>query len=728
MVAYEANSTRPLSPRVPAVARALRESRAHMLIPVFRHLAILLCTLLYTTDARASIDIVLDIMPEMALAEGGSEAERCDDAADTCPAPTAVFFSATGTTCTASECTDPWRELVYHWDFGDSGAGNWATDGKPKNEDYGPIATHVYETNGTFTVTLTVTDPTGAVNSTTDTVYIEDPDTTWPATVTTCASNSSAGDIDFSFCPFVCSGDARCVCPNSIDSECDIANGGEELAEVVDDSIAAGEKRILLKGGETWTRTIAGAVGRIDGLGAGPILLASAGGSANPVNYEIDVSGNCDRGQNLFLINGQSGGDNLRIADINIDFIRVDTLGGAAAGSILICAHQNCPNNLLFLRVASNDACQVIEILDDKTNTTAPYGGSGENTGSHMFMVGDDTLWDANAEPSCGLLTGPCTNSMFMQVRYMAIQGLEFGVANGGVETRYTRNRIPTANPSGTTATVGYQVWNHNKFGDSAVTNLAIRGHLGGVGEKYYIADNIFDGQAGWNSGFNFANTYSGAGSGPGLQDIIFERNIVNSLGVDEATSRRLTVRNNLFGPNATFKLNCGRGGEGKDGWSDDFQFVHNSYYGTNRAHAFDPSSCASEPLYDPDIVCRNNVLWDTASSTTKVCSALDLDWKADASAYDDNAGRNASETVTINACPFKGTDKACSGFDYLNSDHWEVNGPDGALLQGSGTSSLRTLTDFANRVRQGTDIGAMETGGSPLPLLAAPLPPVLLE
>ena len=81
---------------------------------------------------------------------------------------------------------------------------------------------------------------------------------------------------------------------------------------------------------------------------------------------------------------------------------------------------------------------------------------------------------------------------------------------------------------------------------------------------------------------------------------------------------------------------------------------------------------------------------------------------------------------MTINACPFKGTDNTCSGFDYLNSDHWEVNGTDGALLQGSGTSSLRTLTDFANRVRQGADIGAMETGGSPLP--AALLPPILLE
>lgn len=671
-----------------------------------------LLILLLPTGAEAVITLSLEIMPELALADGGSEAERCDDAADTCPTPQAVFFSATGTTCT-SECTDPYRELVYHWDFGDTGAGNWATDGRSKNEDFGPIATHVYETHvgSPFTVTLTVTDPTGAQSSATDLVYIDDPDVHWSATVTTCASSSSDADIDFTFCPFLCSGDARCVCPNSTDAECDIGNGGEELAEVVNDSITAGETRILLNGGETWTRTITGSLGRIDSLGAGPILLASAGGSANPVTYDIDVTGGCESSQSVFLFQFGSGGDNWRVADINIDFIRVDTLGISAGGVIMVCAHANCANNVLLLRVGSNDACQIIEVLDDNTNTTVPFGGGGEDAGSHIFLIGDNTLWDMNAEDPCGQLGAGCTNATLLQVRYMAIQGLEMGVANGGAETRYTRNRIPTVNPDTATGIVGYQVWNHNKFGDSAVTSLAFRGHLGGLGEKYYVADNIFDGQASWNNGFNLANTFTGAGSGPGLEDFIMERNIINSLGVDEAVTRRLTVRNNLFGPNATFDLNCSRGGMGQDGWSDDFLFAHNSYYGTNRADAFDPGSCAAEPLYDPDIVCRNNALWDTAVTTTVVCANLDTDWRVNPTDWDDNAGPNAVETATLTACPYDGADGVCGSFNFAAPEHWLANDDagGGALLIDAGFTGLNIIEDYDHVIRTTPDIGAFE-------------------
>ena len=92
----------------------------------------------------------------------------CDIAGDDCPAPQALFFDATATSCSAGECgsaesaTNAFRSLNFTWDFGDSGNGNWAMgaaaleDGHDKNIEYGPIAFHVWESSGTYTVTLTV--------------------------------------------------------------------------------------------------------------------------------------------------------------------------------------------------------------------------------------------------------------------------------------------------------------------------------------------------------------------------------------------------------------------------------------------------------------------------------------------------------------------------------------------------------------------------------------------
>lgn len=76
-------------------------------------------------------------------------------------APLSVFFDATGTTDSITK--RPFHDLQYTWSFGDSAKGaTWAYGANPgknsRNDSSGPVAAHVFETPGIYTVTTTVTD------------------------------------------------------------------------------------------------------------------------------------------------------------------------------------------------------------------------------------------------------------------------------------------------------------------------------------------------------------------------------------------------------------------------------------------------------------------------------------------------------------------------------------------------------------------------------------------
>lgn len=111
------------------------------------------------------------------------------------PAPLAVFFDATATTDTA---VDPFRQLGYRFVFGDSSAGNWSTTGLSKNQQIGgPIAAHVFEQPGTYTVEVTAKDANGATSVANVTINVQSPDSAFSGTSTVCISRTS----DFAGCP-----------------------------------------------------------------------------------------------------------------------------------------------------------------------------------------------------------------------------------------------------------------------------------------------------------------------------------------------------------------------------------------------------------------------------------------------------------------------------------------------------------------------------------------------
>ena len=80
-------------------------------------------------------------------------------------APFSVFFDATGTIAAATK--QPFHDLEYRWDFGDekgslvSGT-TWRTGSRDndssRNKATGPVAAHVFEVAGSYTVALTAAD------------------------------------------------------------------------------------------------------------------------------------------------------------------------------------------------------------------------------------------------------------------------------------------------------------------------------------------------------------------------------------------------------------------------------------------------------------------------------------------------------------------------------------------------------------------------------------------
>lgn len=186
-------------------------------------------------------------------------------------APLYVNFDATGTT--DADTSNPFHDLDYEWSFGDTNAGLWgngADTSLSKNFAKGPVAAHVFETAGTYTVFLKVSDGTTPVRNTSTTITVTAADITFSAT-TACISTG----IDFTGCPLIpgtyadsatCIIAGPCVTSSDVDATCTT-------------QLAAGKRRLLWRRGDTGflfsTFCFIGVTG--------PGILGSFGSGAKPI-------------------------------------------------------------------------------------------------------------------------------------------------------------------------------------------------------------------------------------------------------------------------------------------------------------------------------------------------------------------------------------------------------------------------------------------------------------
>lgn len=281
-----------------------------------------------------------------------------------CPAPCGIVFDATGTVNSGG--FHEFGEVRYDWDFGETGLGNWTYYGSSKNvEKDVPIAAHTFETPGTFTVTLTATDPNGATASTTQDVTIADPDSTFSGTNTVCVSSSGT----FTGCP---SGATQTT---SSDADANIQTGAT--------------KRTLFNRGETFTFDT---VKNFNS--AGPTQVGAYGSGAAPIwNIPNTYASTSILRFNLATTSG------LTVYDIDVDN---DDSGTRFLGTTGSYEHYS---DLTLLRVTRNAGSSVnsdLAVLDI---------GGGSADSPHGIVL-QENVW-AECSADC----------IFMKGRMMAFLG-----------------------------------------------------------------------------------------------------------------------------------------------------------------------------------------------------------------------------------------------------------------------------------------------------------------
>ena len=173
---------------------------------------------------------------------------------------------------TANGSGDPDPALFhYSWNFGDS-AVNWDTTGKSKNVHTGYITAHVYETAGTYTVTLTITKDDGTVVQFDQSIVVTDADTIYSGATFYCAR---AGDT-----PAGNNSNEGTEAAPWLTAQKAISTAGVFSA--------AGPRRVLFKRGtEGATDYVVTANASISGL-AGPYHIGAYGSGDDPVIHPAD--------------------------------------------------------------------------------------------------------------------------------------------------------------------------------------------------------------------------------------------------------------------------------------------------------------------------------------------------------------------------------------------------------------------------------------------------------
>lgn len=430
-------------------------------------------------------------------------------------APLSVFFDAEGTTRANSAYA--FHDIHYYWDFGDRQSGIWSVTGRSKNRSFGPVASHVFETPGTYTVTLSVVGPQDSfdvgVGETVD-IVVDDPDQVFSGDRTVCFSSNS----NFEGCP---SGATTVTTENLSELQSHIASG----------------RRLLLRRNDSWSISNGFT---INVPGPGTIGTFSEGNAPRiTINSQDSV----------FILSGQEPNcEDWRIMDLDIRGTNDQARGVDLEGTA---------NNVLALRLNIKDVSYGF-IADSSTlNYHNANGYPGHDYHDGFAIV------DCRVSHMVG---GSGGNGALISGRRMTVMGNHFDDS-----TSAEHNLRVTY--------LAKAVLSNNEMSRPAPTKLTFKLHAPGfndpgIGQGLYseqvvLSDNIMRGadeNNGWLVTVGPQNNDQST-CDERLRDFLIERNWF-IFGAETVTglviyARRITVRNNVFNTTRSESGTCIALGQG---------------------------------------------------------------------------------------------------------------------------------------------------------------------
>ncbi len=436
-------------------------------------------------------------------------------------APLSVFFDAAATTATAT--TRPFHELEYRWNFGDP-AGSpvsgmyWSMGSRPgvssRNVALGPEASHVFETPGTYTVNLTITDGTNSVSNSCALIVVEDPDTVFAGTNTICVAATSTP----------VAGAGGCPAGATVVQQSNFATAINTYAKT--------RRRVLFRRGDTFTATASGAVSE-----TGPGIIGAYGTGALPI-AKIVAGGSFP----IFLMSGPStpGIGDWRVMDFDID-------GSSVVDQMVTGLGSNGGfNQLLALRLNIHDIYRGVGAGLDLLNYWNSHGSPGHTIFDQWAVV------DSNITglPGCNAVSFLCDWRIYLGGKRSTIQGNYLDNQNDGgshvLRSEYTYKGVFSNNTLTRTGISQHAIKLHSTtWGVAGVSDPA---GTGVYSEMVVIADNkIIGGNNPWTVSFGPQDELYNER----VRNIIFERNWITSgsgsqIGVENGASES-TFRNNIF-------------------------------------------------------------------------------------------------------------------------------------------------------------------------------------
>jgi len=508
--------------------------------------------------------------------------------------PLSVFFDASATTATAT--TRPFHDLEYQWNFGDAGSGTWGQGTRPgvnsRNTATGPVAAHVYESPGLYTVTLTVKDGTNTVVENCVVITVGNPDVVFAAT-TTCVAVAAPPVAGAGGCP------AGATVVQSSDFDGTIST-----------QLTAGKRRILFNRGETYFVNAAAARIAVPGPG----LIGAYGAGAKPI---IQSTGPGGPGTRIAMssFSAPSTAD-WRIMDLDLD--------GQSSPTHVGLSGNGSASQITLLRLDAHDLKfgiifdpSVLNIFNTPTFTSPMWdqlaivdskieriiGGSGGNGVFHgsarfsfMGNLIDDTTAAEHGIRSQYMFKGVISNNTISNIAVgkanITLRGQPFAGTTTLPAGSYSEHIVVSDNlllggvsvgiagtgpqSPGADERVRNQIWERNYFVAGPATTL----FMSVEGSEITFRNNLLDMGAGSGVSQGIVVTDGGIIPDPDLINVYNNTFFTNDPGIFQAVrliiGSNIRVFNNLaYAPNTTtfgLIVNTGATGVTSGGNSSDPQ------------------------------------------------------------------------------------------------------------------------------------------------------------